>query len=112
MGRVLVTERDSLGVVVIEVLGDIGAVASAQLRSALVRAIRHADPTRVVVDLRRAGEIAPEGVGAVVAGADVATDSGVLMMVRDAAPAIAEQLLVGGLPHSRVTVTGPARTPA
>lgn len=108
MGRVLVAERDSFGVVVIEVCGDIAADDAAQLRSALVRAIRHTDPRHVVVDLRRAGEIAPEGLGAMVAGADVATDSGVRMTVRDAAPEVAELLLVGGLPRGSVTASAAA----
>ena len=103
MGTVLVTERDNIGVVVIEVSGDIDPAAAAQLRSALVRTLRHTDPTRVVIDLRAAGHIEPEGIGAVVAGVDVAADSGISMTVRHAAPAVAEELLVAGLPRSVVT---------
>ncbi|MEV0715308.1 STAS domain-containing protein [Asanoa sp. NPDC050611] len=103
MGTVLVTERDSLGVVVIEVRGDVDPTDAAELRSALVRAIRHLNPTRVVVDLRGAGHIESEGIGAVVAGADVASDSGVSMTVRDAAPLVTEELLVAGLPRAQVS---------
>jgi len=103
VGTVLVTERDKLGVVVIEVRGDVGATDAADLRAALVRAIRHTDPTRVIVDLRGAGHIEPEGIGAVVAGADVASDSGISMTVRDAAPAVTEDLLVAGLPRAQVS---------
>jgi anti-anti-sigma factor len=102
VGTVLVTERDSLGIVVVEVRGAVDPTAAAQLRSALVRAIRHLDPTRVVVDLRHAGHIEPEGIGVVVAGADVASDSGVSMTVRDAAPDVAEELLVAGLPRAQL----------
>jgi len=103
VGTVLVTERDQLGVVVVEVHGDVGATGAADLRAALVRAIRHTDSTQVIVDLRRAGHIEPEGIGAVVAGADVASDSGISMTVRDAAPDVAEHLLVAGLPRAQVS---------
>ncbi|GIF64360.1 hypothetical protein Ais01nite_23950 [Asanoa ishikariensis] len=103
MGTVLVTERDQLGVVVVEVRGDVGATDAADLRAALVRAIRHTDSTQVIVDLRGAGHIEPEGIGAVVAGADVASDSGISMTVREAAPDVAEQLLVAGLPRAQVS---------
>jgi anti-anti-sigma factor len=103
VGTVLVTERDRLGVVVVEVRGDVDPTGAAELRSALVRAIRHLDPAWVVVDLRGAGHIEPEGIGAVAAGADVATDSGVAMSVRDAAPDVAERLLVAGLPRAQVS---------
>ncbi|MDG4823181.1 STAS domain-containing protein [Asanoa sp. WMMD1127] len=107
MGTVLVTERDNLGVVVIEVRGDVGSTAAAELRAALVRAIRHTGPVRLVIDLRDAGHIEPEGIGAVVASADVASDSGVAMTVRDAAPEVAEELLVAGLPRAQVTTAAP-----
>ncbi|GIF73645.1 STAS domain-containing protein [Asanoa siamensis] len=103
MGTVLVTERDKLGVVVIEVRGDVDPTGAAELRTALIRALRHLDPTRVVVDLSRAGHIESEGIGAVVAGADVATDSGISMSVRDAAPLVAEELLFAGLPEAQVS---------
>ena len=107
MGTVLVTERDSHGVVVIEVTGDVDPNGAAELRSALVRAIRHLHPTRVVLDLRGAGHIESEGIGAVVAGADVASDSGISMTVRDAAPLVAEELLVAGLPSARMSTAAP-----
>jgi anti-anti-sigma regulatory factor len=105
VSRVRVKERDSLGVVVIEVSGDVDPTAAGELRLALVRAIRHADPTRVVVDLRAAGDIAPEGIGAVVASGDVASDSGVLVSVRGARPEVAERLTVGGFPGAQVNTT-------
>jgi anti-anti-sigma factor len=105
VGTVLVTERDNLGVVVIEVTGDVDPAAAAELRSALVRTLRHGGPTRVILDLRGAGHIDPEGIGAVVASVDVATDSGISMTVRSAAPAVAEELLVAGLPQGCVTPT-------
>ncbi|MEV4623177.1 STAS domain-containing protein [Asanoa sp. NPDC049573] len=105
MGTVLVTERDNLGVVVIEVTGDVDRAAAAELRSALVRTLRPTGPTRVVIDLRAAGDIVPEGIGAVVASVDVATDNGISMTVRSAAPAVAEELLVAGLPRACVTPT-------
>jgi len=103
VGTVLVTERDNLGVVVIEVTGDVDPSAAADLRSALVRTLRRTGPTRVVIDLRGAGKIAPEGIGAVVASVDVAADSGISMTIRAAAPEVAEELLVAGLPRGLVT---------
>jgi anti-anti-sigma factor len=103
VGTVLVTERDNLGVVVIEVTGDVDPAAAAELRAALVHTIRRTGPTGVVIDLRAAGHIEPEGIGAVVASVDVAADSGISMTVRSAAPAMAEELLVAGLPRGCVT---------
>ncbi|HEY6595519.1 MAG TPA: STAS domain-containing protein [Asanoa sp.] len=102
MSSVRITERDTLDVVVVEVHGDLGPAAAQQLREALVRAIRHSGSARVVLDLERAHAIAAEGLGAIVAGVDVATDSGVLFHVRGARPTAAEALRDAGLAPGRL----------
>lgn len=95
---VVVTRTRRDGSVVVELRGDIGLAATAELRHALVSALLRRRPVRVVVDMRRVRQVAAEGIGTVVAGREVAADRDVVMVIHRPTAMVAGQLRAAGLP--------------
>ena len=112
------TRRSSTGTVVVQVRGHIGAKATVPLRRALLSAIGHGTPTghsapsRLLLDLRFVEVLAPEGVGTLVAGCDVAGDRRIAVTVRMplAATVVARRLQAAGI-AGRCTVATALRVP-
>jgi anti-anti-sigma factor len=96
--KAVTTRLLSDGSVVVELRGDIGPKATALLCRALVDAVLHRQPALVVLDMRRTRRIDPQGVGAVLAGRDVAADHDTDMIVHRPSPVVARQLRAAGLP--------------
>jgi anti-anti-sigma factor len=94
--------RDKAGCVTVEVCGNVEVTAAPVLRRALVRAVLRSRPTRVVVDLHRAGRIDSVGIGTLVAADQIAADRHVPMFVRHPTPPVAAQLRAAGLPAAHV----------
>jgi anti-anti-sigma factor len=90
------------GAVTIDVRGDLDVDTTGQLRAALVRAVLRTRSSRVIVDLRSAGWVAPEGVGAIVAAQQLAAERGLPLVVRRPQPQVAARLCAAGLPRTRV----------
>jgi anti-anti-sigma regulatory factor len=96
------------GSVVVELRGDIGPGATALLCRALVDAVLHRQPALVVLDMHRTRRIDPQGVGAVIAGRDVAADCDTPMIVHRPSPVVARQLRAAGLPGACIVSGGRA----
>lgn len=106
MARQPVTTRSRTdGSVVVELRGDIGPADTRQICLALVDAVLHRHAAVVVLDLRLACRIDPQGVGAVVAGRDVAADHNLRMIVHRPSPVLARQLRAAGLPGTCISST-------
>lgn len=104
MGQKAVTTRSrSDGSVVVELRGDIGPQAIGLLCRALVDAVLHRRPALVVLDMRRARRIDPQGVGAVIAGRDLAADRDTPVIVHRPNPGVASQLRAAGLPSTCIS---------
>ena len=76
------TRTSSSGTVVVQVRGHICAGATVPLRRALLSAIGHGTVSRLLLDLRYVEVLAPEGVGTLLAGCDVAGDRRIAVTVR------------------------------
>jgi anti-anti-sigma factor len=106
VGQMAVTTRSrSDGSVVVELRGDIGPQATGQLCRALIDAVFHRRPALVVLDMRRTRRIDPQGVGAVVAGRDLAADRRTPVIVHRPSPDVARQLRAAGLPGTCISGT-------
>lgn len=90
------------GSVVIEVHGDLGVAATAQLQRTLAHAMVRQRPVRIVLDLMRAGRLPDELIGSVVAAVQVGVDCAVPMLVWRPRPDVARQLRAAGLPKGRI----------
>ncbi len=91
------------GSVVVELRGDFGPHATGMLCRALIDAVFHSRSARVVLDMRRARRIDPQGVGAVIAVRDVAADRDTDMIVHRPSPVVARQLRAAGLPGTCIS---------
>jgi anti-anti-sigma factor len=100
VGALVRTRVASNGSMVVQVRGHVGQAATAQLRRALLHALLRVPSSRLVVDLRDAGWVDPLGVGAVVAGCDVAGDRAVSVVVHRPTRGVARRLRAAGLPGS------------
>jgi hypothetical protein len=110
VGQKTVTIRSrSDGRVVVELRGDIGPQAVGLLCRALVDAVMHRRPALVVLDMRHARRIDPQGVGAVIAGRDLAADRGTPVIVHRPNPGVARQLRAAGLPGACISGTPASR---
>lgn len=100
VGALVRTRVASNGSMVVQVRGHVSEAASAQLRRALLHALLRVRSHRLVVDLRGAGWLDPLGVGAVVAGCDVARDRAMAVVVHRPTHGVARRLRAAGLPGS------------
>jgi anti-anti-sigma regulatory factor len=101
--KAVTTRLRSDGSVVVELRGDIGPQATGLLCRALVDAVLHRRSALVVLDMRRTRRIDPQGVGAVVAGRDVAADQDTVMIVHRPSAGVARQLRAAGLPGACIS---------
>jgi hypothetical protein len=87
------------GDVLIEVVGELDD-ADIPLRAALVDALVHRRPSRILVDLSRGGDVEDDdgSLGAVIAACDTAADFGIQMQVRGRDGAHVRQLHAHGVP--------------
>ncbi|MDQ7904184.1 hypothetical protein RB614_06560 [Phytohabitans sp. ZYX-F-186] len=98
VGALVRTRVASNGSMVVQVRGHVSEAATAQLRRALLHALLRVRSDRLVVDLRHAGWLDPLGVGAVVAGCEVASDRSVTVVVHRPTHGVARRLRAAGLP--------------
>jgi anti-anti-sigma regulatory factor len=91
------------GSVVVELRGDIGPQATGVLCRALVDAVLRRRPVLVVLDMRRTRRIDPQGVGALIAGQDLAADRDTPVIVHRPSPGVARQLRAAGLPGACIS---------
>jgi anti-anti-sigma regulatory factor len=100
------TRSRSDGSVVVELRGDIGPQSTGLLCRALVDAVLRRRPALVVLDMRRTRRIDPQGVGAVIAGRDLAADRDTPVIVHRPNPGVARQLRAAGLPGACISGAG------
>ncbi|GAA4441463.1 STAS domain-containing protein [Phytohabitans houttuyneae] len=98
VGALVRTRVASNGSMVVQVRGNVSEAATAQLRRALLHALLRVRSRRLVVDLREAGRVDPLGVGALVAGCDVAGDRSVSVVVHRPTHGVDRRLRAAGLP--------------
>jgi anti-anti-sigma factor len=98
MADAAVMTRDAAnGSVVVELRGVISDAAIVELARAIVEAVRHRSPARLLLDMRAVELLDALGIGTVIAGSEVAADAGIDLMVIDAAPTLARRLRTAGI---------------
>lgn len=93
---------DPDGTLVIHPHGDLDADDAIGLRRALIQAIRHTRPLRLVLDLADVRELDPINLGALAAACEVGDDHQVAVFVDNSSPDLALRLTAAGVPRSRL----------
>ncbi|HWS37961.1 MAG TPA: STAS domain-containing protein [Actinoplanes sp.] len=90
------------GTLVIHPHGDLDADDALRLRQALILAILHTRPLRLVLDLADVHELDPLNLGALAAACDVGDDHHVTLFVDNTSPGLAHLLTAAGVPPHRL----------
>src|SRR3954447_15313530 len=90
------------GTLVVQPHGAVDADCATLLRQMLVRAVRHARPIFLVIDLSDASSVDAINLGTLTALCDVADDQHVRVLLDGATAALAVQLRAAGVPAQRV----------
>ncbi|MEU1586841.1 STAS domain-containing protein [Micromonospora sp. NPDC005710] len=94
------------GTLVIRPRGPLGLEDAVDLRRAVVRAIRHDRPLRLVLDLREVDGLDPINVGTLAAACDLGDDQCVAVFLDYPSSAIADRLVMAGIPAHRLRHVG------
>ncbi|SDS90860.1 STAS domain-containing protein [Actinoplanes derwentensis] len=90
------------GTLVIHPHGDLDADDAIGLRRALIHAILHTRPVRLILDLADVHELDALNLGALAAACGVGDDHHVLVLVDNATPGLAHHLTAAGVPGQRI----------
>ncbi|WP_436534401.1 STAS domain-containing protein [Actinoplanes sp. HUAS TT8] len=100
------------GTLVIRPHGSLGDTDAVDLQRALVHAIRHTRPLRLVVDLIEVGQVDPINLGTLAAACLLGDEHKVAVFLDHPQPEVADRLASAGVPAHRVRhVTGGSRPP-
>jgi len=90
------------GTIVIQPHGTLGIAEAIELRGALVRAIRHDRPLRLVLELADVHDLDAINLGTLAAACHLGDDHQVVVFLDHATPRIAEDLTAAGVPTHRL----------
>jgi anti-anti-sigma regulatory factor len=90
------------GSLVLQPHGAIGPDDAVELRQALVHAVRHLRPLRLILDLQDVSELDPINLGTLAAACSLGDDHHVVVFVDGSSTAIAGQLAAAGVPYQRL----------
>jgi len=90
------------GTIVIQPHGTLGIAEAIELRGALVRAIRHDRPLRLILELADVHDLDAINLGTLAAACHLGDDHQVAVFLDHATPGIAEDLTAAGVPTHRL----------
>ncbi|PRY29889.1 STAS domain-containing protein [Pseudosporangium ferrugineum] len=90
------------GSLIIQPHGILGADDAVELRRALVDAVRHVRPLRLILDLHDVQGLDPINVGTLAAACHLGDDHKVAVFLDNSSAAVAGQLTAAGVPHHRL----------
>jgi anti-anti-sigma regulatory factor len=94
------------GTLIIQPRGTLDAEDTVELRRALVYAVRHVRPLRLVVDLRDLHDLDPINLGTLAAACLLGDDHKVAVFLDRSSAVIAGQLAAAGVPRHRLRYVG------
>ncbi|MEV8507145.1 STAS domain-containing protein [Actinoplanes sp. NPDC051475] len=98
------------GSLVIQPHGILDADHAAELRRALVNAVRHVRPLRLILDLRDVQGLDPINLGALAAACHLGDDHQVAVFLDNSSAVVAGQLTAAGVPQHRLRSVGVTST--
>ncbi|GAA3349480.1 hypothetical protein GCM10020358_71790 [Amorphoplanes nipponensis] len=103
----MVTTPD--GTLVIRPYGVLDSGHAVELRHALVHAVRHLRPLRLVLDMRNVDDLDAINVGTLAAACHLGDDHQVAVFVDNSSVAVAGRLTAAGVAHHRLRHVGASR---
>jgi anti-anti-sigma regulatory factor len=104
----VITARD--GTLVIRPHGVLGMDMAAELQRALIHAVRHVRPSRLVLDLQDVEDLDPINVGAFAAACGLGDDHRVAVFLDCSSATLADRLAAAGVPRHRLRRIGERRS--
>ncbi|MEV4349990.1 STAS domain-containing protein [Actinoplanes sp. NPDC049596] len=90
------------GTLVIRPHGVLGSADAGELRRALIEAIRHTRPQRLILDLADVVDLDPINLGTLAAACQLGDDHRVTVLFDHAAAGVADRLAAAGVPRHRL----------